>query len=150
MVDREKGELHIIWDVDDITYVAGCLMAPGETLSREEALDILDELDRTHDSKTGLNWRIVGDKIREYLAERNANSKFARAVEKFTRKSTFANVNSKNRSAPLNTDRPPTDSHGVDAIFRFTDKQNAFRQSLKNFSRVIERINFFFQKNSPL
>ena len=71
MVDEEKGELHIIWDVDDIQYYASSCLEPGECaqLSREEALEVLHRLDRGHDCNRGIDWKTVEQAIRDHLSD---------------------------------------------------------------------------------
>lgn len=71
MVDDEKGELHIIWDVDDIFYAAANMEAGSVSLSREDAVEILHDLDRNHDSKDGINWQTVSRAIREHIATKD-------------------------------------------------------------------------------
>jgi len=80
MVDEEKGELHIIWDVNDIRNYATMCLEPEtcQELSHEDALNILHELDREHDSSRGITWKVVESKIREYL--RNKETELQRAV----------------------------------------------------------------------
>jgi len=81
MVDEEKGELHIIWDVDDIqSYAAMCLEPEiSRELSHDDALKILHDLDRGHDCGRGITWKVVEEAIREYL--RNKEAEVRRVAE---------------------------------------------------------------------
>ena len=62
----ERREIEISWCVDD---VLGTAKDMGIELSDEEALDILDEIDRRHDCEIGINWDVIRYAI-EYFDER--------------------------------------------------------------------------------
>ena len=50
-----KDEIHIVWSVDDVQTI-------NSKLTDEEARDVLEEIERSHDCEQGITW----DTIREF------------------------------------------------------------------------------------
>jgi len=59
-----EDKIAITWCVDDVLHQAKCLDDDGHLLenawmSKEEALDILHNMRRKHDSEIGINWTVI-------------------------------------------------------------------------------------------
>ena len=58
-----ENTIHIAWSIDD-------LLSLEAELSKEEAKEILLEIERRHDANEGVNWEVLAIYISSYIADK--------------------------------------------------------------------------------
>lgn len=52
MLELQDDEIAIVWSVDDV-------LQECDWLTREQALEVLHNLDHKHDANIGINWEVI-------------------------------------------------------------------------------------------
>lgn len=67
---EERGQIAIVWDVDDIRTVADEMEAE---LTYEECMTILRRIDHDFDASIGVNWDVLDTEVRWFVDERETD-----------------------------------------------------------------------------